>query len=165
MRISVRDGKWIAHSFYGTNSDFDLNPVDSRHAHGPGKMMFEFIPAAAGHPRRLHVTGRRAVDTDFVLTTYVPRAAELRAFSGQYWSDELQVGWTVLARDSGLMIQLPGQTPLPLEPFEKDAFIGPGILTFTRDRRAAVSGFIVDHSSVRKLSFKRMPPAQETIAR
>jgi hypothetical protein len=160
LRISVRDGKWIGHSFYGANSDFDLNPVDARHAHGPGRMMFEFIPATAGHPRELHVTGRRVVDTDFVLTAYIPQAAEPRAFGGQYWSDELQVAWTVLARDSGLMIQMPGQVPSPLQPFEKDAFIGPGILTFTRDPHAAVTGFILDHSSVRKLSFRRMQPGQ-----
>jgi CubicO group peptidase (beta-lactamase class C family) len=156
LRISVRDGKWIGHSFYGANSDFDLNPLDARHAHGPGRMMFEFIPATAGHPRELHVTGRRAMDTDFVLTAYIPQAAELRAFGGQYWSDEMQAAFTVLVRDSGLMIQLPGQAPSPLQPFEKDAFLGPGIVTFTRDIHSVVTGFILDHSSVRKLSFRRM---------
>jgi hypothetical protein len=82
----------------------------------------------------------------------------MRAFGGQYWSDELQVAWTVLARDSGLMFQMPGQAPSPLQPFAKDAFIGPGILTFTRNPHAAVTGFILDHSSVRKLSFRRMFP-------
>jgi hypothetical protein len=158
MRVSVRDGKWVGHSSYGNGSDFDLNPVDARHARGPGTMMFEFIPAAAGHPRQLHITGRRAEDTDFVLTEYVPRAAELWAFDGQYWSDELQVAWTLLARDSGLMIQLPGQAPSPLQPFAKDAFLGTGVLTFTRDTHGAVTGFILDHSSVRKLSFRRMQP-------
>jgi CubicO group peptidase (beta-lactamase class C family) len=158
MRVSVRDGKWIGHSSYGDGSDFDLIPVDLRHARGPGRMMFEFIPAAAGHPRELHVTGSRVGDTDFVLTAYTPQAAELRSFEGQYWSDELQAAFIVLARDSGLMVQLPGQAPSPLQPFEKDAFLGPGILTFTRDPHAAVTGFILDHSSVRKLGFRRIQP-------
>jgi CubicO group peptidase (beta-lactamase class C family) len=160
MRVSVRDGKWVGHSSYGNGSDFDLNPMDARHARGPGTMMFEFIPAAAGHPRQLHVTGSRVGDTDFVLTEYIPQAAELRPFGGQYWSDELQVAFAFLARDSGLMIQLPGQAPSPLQPFAKDAFLGPGILSFTRDTHGAVTGFILDHSSVRKLSFRRMLPVQ-----
>ena len=158
MRVSVRDGKWIGHSSYGDGSDFDLIPVDLRHARGPGRMMFEFIPAAAGRPRELHVTGSRVGDADFVLTSYSPQPAELRSFGGQYWSDELQAAFTVLARDSSLMIQLPGQAPSPLEPFEKDAFLGPGILSFIRDAHGAVTGFILDHSSVRKLSFRRMQP-------
>jgi hypothetical protein len=58
------------------------------------------------------------------------------------------------------MLQLPGQAPSPLESFEKDAFLGPGILTFIRDVHGAVTGFILDHSSVRKLSFRRMQPVQ-----
>lgn len=160
MRVSVRGGKWIGHSSWGTGSDFDLNPVDPRHARGPGTMMFEFIPAAEGHPRQLHITGRRAEDTDFVLTAYTPQGAELRAFGGQYWSDELQAAWTVLTHDSGLMFQFPGQAPSPLQPFDKDAFLGPGVLTFTRDAHGAVTGFTLDHSTVRKLSFRRMPPVQ-----
>jgi CubicO group peptidase (beta-lactamase class C family) len=160
LRVSVRDGKWIGHSSYGDGSDFDLNPVDARHARGPGGRTFEFIPAASGHPRELRVTGSPVGDTDFVLTAYIPQAAELRSFGGQYWSDELQVAFAVLARDSGLMIQLPGQAPSPLQPFEKDAFLGPGILTFTRDPHEAVTGFILDHSSVRKLSFRRMQRVQ-----
>ncbi|MBV9742969.1 MAG: beta-lactamase family protein [Acidobacteriia bacterium] len=160
LRVSVRDGKWIGHSFFRGGSDFELNPVDARHARGPfGVRMFEFIPGVAGHPRAVHIRGP-AGDTDFVLTAYIPQAAELRPFGGQYWSDELQVAFTVLARDSGLMIQLPGQAPSPLQPFEKDAFLGPGILTFTRDTHGAVTGFILDHSSVRKLSFRRMQPVQ-----
>jgi hypothetical protein len=93
-----------------------------------------------------------------VLTAYIPPAAELRSFGGQYWSDELQAALTVLARDSGLMIQLPSQAPSPLQPFGKDAFLGPGILSFIRDAHGAVTGFTLDHSSVRKLSFRRMQP-------
>jgi hypothetical protein len=159
LRVSVGDGKWIGHSFFRNNSDFDLSPVDARHARGPaGVRMFEFIPAAAGHPRAVHVTGP-AGDTDFVLTGYTPQAAELRSFGGQYWSDELQAAFMVLAGDSGLMIQLPGQAPSPLQPFEKDAFLGPGIVSFIRDAQGVVTGFILDHSSVRKLSFRRMQPA------
>lgn len=157
MRVSVGAGKWIGHSSYGSGSDFDLNPVDARRARGPGAMLFEFIPAAAGHPRQLHITGRRAAPTDFVLTDYVPQAAELRSFGGQYWSDELQSAITVLARESGLMYRLSGQAPSPLEPFGKDAFLGPGVVTFVRDAHGAVTGFILDHSSVRKLSFQRIP--------
>ncbi len=107
LRVSVREGKWIGRSSFRNGSDFDLDPVDARHARGPaGVRMFEFIPAAAGHPRAV--------------------AAELRSFGGQYWSDELQAACTVLARDSGLMLQLPGQVPSPLQPYEKDAFLGPG---------------------------------------
>src|SRR5581483_6697397 len=147
LRVSVRDGKWIGHSSFRGGSDFELNPVDARHALGPaGVRMFEFIPAVAGHPRAVHVKGP-AGDSDFVLTAYTPQAAELLSFGGQYWSDELQVAFTVMARDSGLMIQLPGQAASPLQPFEKDAFLGPGIVTFTRNTHGDVSGFILDHSS------------------
>jgi CubicO group peptidase (beta-lactamase class C family) len=158
LRISVGDGKWIGRSSYRDGSDFDLIPVDVRHARGPGKMVVEFIPAAAGHAREVHVTGNR--DGNYVLTSYIPQAAELRGFAGQYWSDELQAAVALLASDSGLMIQLPGQGPSPLQPFERDAFLGPGILSFIRDTHGAVDGFILDHSSVRKLSFRRMQAVQ-----
>ncbi len=132
--------------------------MDVRHARGPGKMMVEFIPAAAGHPREVHVTGSRV--GDYLLTSYIPRPAELRSFAGLYWSDELRAAVTLLASDSGLMIQLPGQAPSPLQPFQRDAFLGPGILSFIRNTHGAVDEFILDHSSVRKLDFRRMQAVQ-----
>ena len=160
LRVSVGDGKWIGHSFFRDGSDFELNPVDARHARGPaGVRMLEFIPAGPGHPRAVHVKGP-AGEADFELTAYNPQPAELRPFEGQYWSDELQALYTVLARDSGLMLQLPGQAPIPLQPFERDAFLGLGILTFIRDAHGAVTELILDHSSVRKLTFRRMRPVQ-----
>ena len=51
MKVSVRDGKLIAHSFYQDDVDLDLNVTDATHARSPAGSTFEFIPAAPGMRR------------------------------------------------------------------------------------------------------------------
>jgi hypothetical protein len=161
LRISFRNGKLIGHSFYRDDTDFELNLTDARHARGPAGTTFEFIPhAAAGHPPEWHVTGDPAFEGTFRLTTFVPSAAGLRSFAGQYWSEEIQAAYRVIANGSSLMIQSPGSAAVSVQPFGKDAFAGSGagIIKFLRDPRGAVTGFTLSVHNLRGLRFDRMQP-------
>lgn len=158
LRISVRDARLIGHSFYRDDADFELNLTDARQAAGPAGTVFEFIPAAAGHPAEWRVTGQPTFEGTFQLTTFMPQAAELRSLAGQYWSDELQAAYRVIAKDSTLMIQPPGGQAVPVQPFGKDAFAGSGagIISFLRDARGTATGFTLSVYSLRGLRFDRM---------
>lgn len=89
-----------------------------------------------------------------------PSRDDLRAFSGEYLSSELDVTYNVLARDSGLAIRIPGRADVVVQPVFKDAFAGEvlGVVKFSRDARDVVTSFTVNTSGVRRLRFDRVTP-------
>ena len=79
--------------------------------------------------------------------------ADLQSFTGEYRSDELDVTYTVAARDSSLVVQTS-----TLHPVFKDAFVGDylGTVRFRRDARGAVAGFTLNRISARGVRFERV---------
>jgi hypothetical protein len=80
----------------------------------------------------------------------------LKAFEGEYYSDELDTSMRITATDSGLAIA--GRRPgnIALQPAFTDAFRGRfGVMEFSRDGQGRVSGFTIRAGRVRALSFTR----------
>lgn len=89
---------------------------------------------------------------------FAPTPAELDAYAGTYYSEELDVRYTVARKDSVLTVTLRRRGTLDLRPSFPDAFsvAGIGTIRFIRER-GKVTGFRVTQVRVRNLSFRRVP--------
>ncbi len=99
------------------------------------------------------------------LDAIAPSSAELRAFAGEYISLDLEVTYRLAARDSELVIQIPGRRKdIVLQPIFPDGFAGElvGVVKFARDARGAVTGFTVNTYGVRSLRFDRVKRSGST---
>lgn len=87
---------------------------------------------------------------------------ELAAFTGRYWSDELQVFYDVVADGDSLAIDRLKHDRRKLFPADRDSFFQ-GLffntlnLTFERDDSGAVTGFIHSNGRIAGLRFRRVP--------
>jgi len=159
-RIFLRDGKLRASAGAGEGESVELTPVsENRFVISGTPVVAEFLPAAPGRPQEVRVTGAGPKPVvSQKLDAFTPSIAELRAFQGEYVSAELEGTYMLVARDSGLVLQIPGRNdvvPLPIFP---DAFAGGvvGVVKFSRDARGAVTGFTANSSGVRGLRFDRI---------
>jgi len=94
-----------------------------------------------------------------------PTPGELDAFTGRFYSDEIETFYTVsLERpdddpeaDLRLVVSQLRRGDMTLRPTEKDTFVGGGMtIAFERDRRGLVIGFYVDVSRTRDVRFQRV---------
>jgi len=156
-RIFIRNGKLIASADDG--NEFELTPIaPNRFVIVGTSVVADFVTPAYGKPQELHVTG--AGPTPRVsqqIRPFTPSSAELRAFAGTYTSDEVDGTYTIVARDSGLLLQIPTRVDIRFEPVFTDAFRGKilGVVKFSRDRRGRVTAFTATAPSVRGLRFNR----------
>jgi hypothetical protein len=89
---------------------------------------------------------------------YQPSLTELNDYIGNYYSDELLTAYTIIIRDSALVMQHQRNSDLLLQPLSKDIFRGIGFygqLQFERDRNDHISGFRIDLGRVQHLLFTR----------
>jgi len=159
-RIFVRDGKLRASSDTGEGDSVELTPVSEDRFVIPGTaVVVEFVPAASGRAQEIHETGTgpKPVVSQKV-DAFAPSSTELRAFAGEYTSPELEVTYTLAARDSGLVIQMPGRPDVVLQPIFPDAFAGAGVnvVKFLRDAGGVVTGFTANSRGARGLRFDRV---------
>jgi hypothetical protein len=91
---------------------------------------------------------------DFVRFTRArPTARELVAYAGAYYSDELDVRWTVAADSSGLVARIPGGDTLRLAPTIRDVFVGGGVVMRFRRTGARGVGALLQAGRVRNIAF------------
>jgi CubicO group peptidase (beta-lactamase class C family) len=160
-RIFVRDGKLRASPGAGTGDEgFELIPVDETHfVMAAVGVAVEFVPATAGRPQEIRVTGDgpKPYASQLVTETPAPSRAALDAFAGDYRSCELDTAYAIRARDAGLVIQIQGRADIDLKPLLPDTFTGNlvGMVTFSRDPRGVVTGFTINANDVRGLRFDR----------
>jgi hypothetical protein len=159
-RIFVRDGRLMASPGAGSGDEFELAPVDANHFAVVGTpVAIEFVPATAGRPQEIHVTGDgpKPSVSQLVTDTFKPSSAQLGAFAGDYISRELETTYTIRARDAGLVIQIQGRADVDLKPIVPDTFTGNlvGMVKFSRDAHGDVVGFTVNASDVRGVRFER----------
>jgi CubicO group peptidase (beta-lactamase class C family) len=159
-RIFIRDGKLMASTNASDSDGFELTPV------GPNRFVIqgtpivaEFVPPTSGRPQEIHVTGAGPKPTisQLIATSFTPSAAELRAFEGTYTSNEVHGTYTIVARDSGLAIEIPGRADVPLKPLFTDAFGAGnwGVVKFSRNPNAIVTAFTTHAAGMRGLRFDR----------
>jgi CubicO group peptidase (beta-lactamase class C family) len=86
-----------------------------------------------------------------------PTPAELDAFTGTYYSDELDVRYRIERKDSVLAVVMRRRGSMSLQPAFADGFTAPevGTIRFTREK-GKVTGFLVTSGRVRNVVFKRV---------
>ena len=87
---------------------------------------------------------------------FKPTRTELDAFTGTYYSDELDVRYRVERKDSVLAVVMRRRGTMKLQPAFADGFTSPdiGTLRFTREK-GKVAGFLVTSGRVRNVAFTR----------
>lgn len=83
-----------------------------------------------------------------------PDPAEVARVAGSYRSDELDVSWTLEARDGGLVLLGPDGEAIPLEPGIPNEWFGPATVTVVREGRR-ISGLRVFAGRVTGIVFTR----------
>ncbi len=160
-RIFVRDGKLMAVPNAGEDPSVELTPVSTTRFVVRGTAVtLEFVPSADGRTQELHLNGAGAKPAVMQLVpAFAPSPVELRAFAGSYTSAELEVIYTISARGTELVAQIPGRREIVLRPIAPGTFYGPvvDVVEFSRDARGTVTGFAVKTDAVRNLRFDRTP--------
>ena len=84
-----------------------------------------------------------------------PTRAELEAYAGSYYSEELGATYTVSATDSTLVFKTRWATERTVRPTYGDTFSGDFLVQFTRDRSRRVDGMLLSSGRVRRVRFER----------
>ncbi|MFN3651765.1 MAG: serine hydrolase domain-containing protein [Armatimonadota bacterium] len=79
---------------------------------------------------------------------------ELAGYVGDYYSAELNVLYSLKARD-GMLVMCHPRGEMPLKPLQGEEFEGDFAVRFTRGRDARVNGFVLDTGRARNLRFMR----------
>jgi len=153
--ITFDAGKlWI-----GTDTRLELRPLSQTEfeavgAAAPTRIRFE--PAVAGRASRLVRTVEGSPPfTAEKLALVTPTPDELAAYAGTYSSEELQTSWRFTVEDGALVAHAPRTPLVRLRPFVRDEFGGVGMLRFTRDANATVTGILLQAGRVRNVRFVR----------
>ena len=97
-----------------------------------------------------------------------PKAADLAAYEGSYFNDELQTTYRFSRRDDQLWLQVNNRRLERLEPTVRDTFVpyvrtvdDGRIIRFRRDSNQAVVGLTIDLGRVHGLKFDRSRNSKE----
>jgi CubicO group peptidase (beta-lactamase class C family) len=159
-RIFIRDGKLFANDNATDSGGVELTPV------GPNRFVItgtsvvaEFVPPTSGKPQEIRVTGAgpKPMVSQLMPAPLTPSGAELRAFEGTYTSDEVHGTYTVVTRNGGLIVEIPGRADIPLQPLFTDAFGGHavGVAKFSRNPQGVVTAFTTHAAGMRGVRFDR----------
>lgn len=162
-RVYVRDGKlWASmDAGEGPADSVELRPIDRNRFSVPGApIVAEFVSPGEGRPRQIRVTGAgpKPFVSEKVAEGFAPTPAQLREYAGRYANADLNVTYTVVARASGLVMQIPGRAEIALQPVFPDAFYGSlvDLIKFSRGAGPGATTFTLNRSSVRNLRFDRV---------
>lgn len=166
-RVYVRDAKLWASPDAGDGpaDSVELRPIGRDRFSVPGSpIVAEFVAPRDGRPRQIRVTGAgpKPFVSEQVVEGFAPTAAQLREYAGRYTNTDLDVTYALVARASGLVIQIPGRPEITLQPVFPDAFYGSlvDLIKFSRGDGPRPSVFTINRASVRNLRFERV---QDTI--
>ncbi len=152
-RVTLQDGTLVLAAF---GRDWPLTPVGDAEftADAPVDLAFRF---EADSPARLRQTLQGETTTFHAIATVSPAAAEQRAYTGRYSSDELAATYEVRLEGDALQLVFPGTgPPATLRPLQRDVFhAGPMRLEFERNGDEVV-GFLLHQGRVRGLTFERI---------
>ncbi|HEY1434399.1 MAG TPA: hypothetical protein VGG65_03435, partial [Thermoanaerobaculia bacterium] len=162
LRLSVEGGKLVGAL---GNQKFALDPVAAgrfrieRRSGATSEV--EVGGAARGARPRLQIAtldeeSETEKETFEPVALWMPTAAALQGFAGNYVSSELDTSWTLVAAEGKLFIRHRGLSEDALEPTVEGEFFLHGMsLTFVRDASGTVTGFTLDEGRVRGIVFRR----------
>jgi CubicO group peptidase (beta-lactamase class C family) len=164
-RVYMRDGKLWASMDAGDGpaDSVELRPIDRNRFSIPGApVVAEFVAPGEARPRQIRVTGAgpKPYVSEQVVEGFAPTAQQLREYAGSYANADLDVTYELVARASGLVLQIPGRAEIALQPVFPDAFYGSlvDLIRFSRGAGPQATAFTVNRSSVRNLRFERARP-------
>ena len=158
VRSFVRDGELRLAQGTGTGESFALTPAsDARFTIAGSSFVFEFTPSGAARAKTLRAFDGQTMSGTFErVEGFSPSPAQLRD-DWVYSSDELDVIWTLVVRDSALVITRIGNADTVVEPLATDMFTTIGdFMRFSRDARGAITGVTLVSSGARGLRFTRV---------
>ena len=158
-RIFLRDAKLMASVGAGEEPSVQLTPAGGdRFVVAGTPIVVEFVPASAGCPQEVHVTGAGRPRLSELVSAFSPAAAELQAFQGEYRSAEVEGTYTLAPLNGGLVLHIPGRADVQFQPVFGDAFAGEtlGVIKFSRGTGGAVTGFTANSDGARRLPFDRV---------
>jgi hypothetical protein len=161
LRVFVHDGKLLVRDGVDEGDGIELLPVNASRAFvSGGSTSLDFVPGATRRPQEIHITraGMKPLVLQRLGDSRAPWVPDLRAFTGEYTSQEIDARYTLAVRNSALAIQIPGRANIILKPVSVDSFAGglAGLVQFFRDARGTVTGFSLSTPGVRSLPFNRV---------
>jgi CubicO group peptidase (beta-lactamase class C family) len=155
----IRDGKLMASADTGEENSVELVPSHANRFVIPGTTIaVEFIPGPGGQAQEVRVTGvGPKAKVSQRLQPFTTSSKDLRAFAGEYTSEEIETTYAITSRDSDLLARMPAGDEI-LRPVSSDTFAGStlAIVRFFRDADGIVTRFTVNTSGVRGLPFERV---------
>lgn len=85
-----------------------------------------------------------------------PTVRDLDGYAGAYYSDELDVRWTIAPAPTGLVARVPGGDTLRLTPTVRGTFVGGGVVMTFRRAGGRVTGALLHAGRVRNIAFTRV---------
>ena len=152
LRTVVKDGKLMTElPFPGTPTPtgvdrFRLGPTDLIYRRDGGRLN-EVLVVNDGDTTRYQPAA-----------TVTPSAAQLVAYAGSYWSEEVETRFTVHVRDGALVVQQRLGDEVKLTPTFADGFTSrQGNVIFSRDAGGRVNGFGLWAGRIRNVRLNREP--------
>lgn len=152
LRAVVRDGKLTTTS----PQTLTLAPAGTDRFRVPGQGVLQYR-FANGKAREVLLIGETDTTRYEAMAAVSPSPAQLAAYAGSYWSDELESRVTIEVRDTALVVKRRPADQTTLRATFSDAFQGPGLGTvvFSRDSRGRVNGFGIWAGRVRNVRFTK----------
>jgi CubicO group peptidase (beta-lactamase class C family) len=162
-RVYAQEGKLFYERAPGNASE--LAPLGGNRfamVGAPEPAEARFVTSSGG-TREMHVgptSGRPIVFQAVEPAT--PSAEDLAGYAGTYYSEELDVTYTLTVEGGNLVAKTKRRPALVLRPAFSEAFSAPagGLLRFTRDAGKKVTGFGLTVGRARNLGFTRVDSAR-----
>jgi CubicO group peptidase (beta-lactamase class C family) len=120
----------------------------------------EFAEKKRGEPQQFQLLKWAGIPLNFErIDPYSPSLDELRAYTGTYYSEELETANRVYLEDGRLYLEYHRSPKTPLQPTMKDQFtLNAMRIEFERDSKGGVSGYGIWNDREWNLRFSRREP-------
>jgi len=151
--FTTRDGKLVLENF-----EAPLDFLGDRRYTAFG-LLIEFLGTPGVPATSVKASfGAQLFDSLGRAARFEPTANQLQAYVGDYYSEDLDVVYSVARSDSGLTIKRPKRPPATMKPLYQDAFFMEGSVVRFVVSRGKVIGFQVSGGRVRNVAFAKGDP-------
>lgn len=163
VEFKLEDGALTAYP--SGQSSLGLDPIapDSLAYQGIEASIAFKADASGEFTQAIHYQGGSKITLNR-LPGYQPEGELLNAFSGRYFSEELETFYEISVRDSLLIASHRNLEPIELSPVEEDSFTGDVFfmqeVTFRRGPDGRVIGFTVSNGRTMGMEFDRYTPME-----